>query len=142
MFDEILKMVKDQIGGNQELNSALPTGREDEVHHEIAGHINDGIKTQAQGSGGIGDLLSSLSNGATSGSPVTSAIEGGMLGSLGSKFGLSPAVTGAIAAALPAILHKFSQKANDPNDHSITPDSIQSSLGGLGNLGGLGGLFK
>jgi len=111
MFDEILKMVKDQIGGNPEVNAALPTGREDEVHHDIAGHINDGIKAQAQGSGGIGELLSSLSSGATSGSPVTSAIEGGMLGSLGSKFGLSPAVTGAIAAALPAILHQFSKKA-------------------------------
>lgn len=134
MFDEILKMVKDQIGGNPQVASALPAGQQDQVHQEIASHIHDGLQNQAQTQGGIGGLLSSLTNNISSGSPITSAIEGGLVGSLGSKFGLSPAVTGAISAALPGILQKFAHKANDPNDPSITPDSIQHSLGGLGNL--------
>ncbi|RZJ63501.1 MAG: hypothetical protein EOO45_21170 [Flavobacterium sp.] len=141
MFDEILKMVKDQIGGNPQVTSALPTGQEDEVHKEIASHIDNGIKSEAQSQGGVGGLMDSLKNAAGSGSPITSAIEGGLIGSLGSKFGLSPAITGAISAALPGLLQKFAHKANDPNDPSITHDSIQSSLsGGLGGL--LGGMFK
>jgi len=79
--------------------------------------------------------------GGSSTSPITSAIEGGLVASLGSKFGLPPAATGAIAAALPGLLQKFAHKANDPNDASITPDSITGSLSGLAS-GGLGSLFK
>jgi hypothetical protein len=68
---------------------------------------------------------------------VSSAIEGGLVATLGSKFGLPPAATGAIAAALPGLLQKFAHKANDPNDASITPDSITKSISG----GGLGSIF-
>ena len=69
-----------------------------------------------------------LQQGISSGSPVVSAIEGGLAGSLMSRFGLSPMVTGAITAALPGILQKFVHKANDPNDNSITKESIDQSL--------------
>jgi hypothetical protein len=33
-----------------------------------------------------------------------------LVGSLGSKFGLGPAATGAIAAALPGLLQRFTQR--------------------------------
>lgn len=135
MFDQILQLVKDHIGGNPQASSAIPADQADDVHNEIATHINNGIQGQAAVQGGIGGLLSSLEGGVANGSPVTSAIEGGLVSSLASKFGLPPAVTGAIAGALPGILQKFAHKANDPNDQSITPQSIQSSLpGGLSSL--------
>jgi hypothetical protein len=141
MFDEILKMVKDHIGGNNEIANGIPAGQEDDVHREIASHINNGIQQQAQQQGDTGGLLDSLKNAASTGSPVTSAIEGGLVSTLGSKFGLSPLVTGAIAASLPGLLQKFAHKAADPNDQSITPDSMNNSSGG--GLGGmLGGLLK
>ncbi|WP_419800555.1 hypothetical protein [Mucilaginibacter sp.] len=144
MFDQILQMVKDQIGGNSAASNAIPAGQEDAVHQEIATHINNGLQNQASAQGGVGGLMSMLTNSMGSGSPITSAIEGGLASSLGSKFGLPPMATGAIAAALPGILQKFAHKANDPNDQSITADSIQNSLGGAsGGLGGmLGGMFK
>ena len=144
MFDQILQLVKDQIGGNPQASSAIPAGQEDAVHQEIATHIHDGLQNQASSQGGAGGLLSMLTGSMGSGSPITSAIEGGLASSLGSKFGLPPMATGAIAAALPGLLQKFAHKANDPNDSSITPDSINSSFGGGGGcLGGmLGGLFK
>ena len=81
-----------------------------------------------------------LQNAVTSGSPVTNAIEGGLISSLASKFGLPPMATGAIAGALPGLLQKFARKAADPNDPSITTDSITKSLSG--KLGGLGNLFN
>ncbi|PSR57044.1 hypothetical protein AHMF7605_27945 [Adhaeribacter arboris] len=148
MFDQILDLVKQQVGNNPQVASSIPAGQADAVHTEIAHHVTNGLASQAAAQGGAGGLLSMLQGGLSSGSPITSVIEGGLVGSLGSKFGLPPAATGAIAAALPGLLQKFAHKAADPNDNSITEDSISQSLsklggGSLGNLAGsLGSLFK
>lgn len=144
MFDQILQLVKGHMGNNPQVSSAVPAENEDAVHQEIASHINNGLQNQASQQGGIGGILSSLSGNLTSNNPIASAIEGGLVGSLASKFGLPPAATGAIAAALPGLLQKFAHKANDPNDQSITPDSIANSFGsGSGGIGGaLSGMFK
>lgn len=139
MFDEILKMVKEHLGNNPQIANNIPTEQSDAVEHEVASHIHNGLQKQATSQGGIGGLLSRLSGGIQSGSPITSAIEGGLVGSLGSKFGLSPAISGAIAAALPGLLQKFTHKVNDPNDNSITMDSLNKSLSGNG--GDSGSLF-
>lgn len=138
MFDQILGIVKEQLGNHPEAKAALPQQQASAVEHEIASHVESQVKSQAMssGGGGIGDLLSSLA-GASSSSPVTNAITGGLVSSLGSKFGLPPAATGAIAAALPGILQKFAHKTNDPNDSSLTPDSILGSLTGGKGFGGL-----
>jgi hypothetical protein len=142
MFDQILDLVKSHLGNNPQVASAVPPGQEEAVHHEVATQIQNGLATQAAAQGGVGGLLSQLQSGLSSGSPVVNAIEGVLVGTLTSKFGLPPAATGAIAAALPGLLQKFAHKANDPNDPSITPDSITKHLSGLGGLGGaLGGLF-
>lgn len=141
MFDQILNLVKQQVGSNPQVASAIPAGQEDAVHQEIAHHVTNGLAGQAAAQGGAGGLLSMLQGGMSSGNPITSAIEGGLIGSLGSKFGLPPAATGAISAALPGLLQQFAHKAADPNDSSITQDTITSSLSKLGG-GGLGNLFK
>lgn len=144
MFDQILDLVKQHVGNNPQVSSAIPSGQSEQVHNEIASHITNGLATHASSQGGVGGLLSMLQGGVSSGSPVTSAIEGGLASSLGSKFGLPPMATGAIAAALPGILQKFAHKANDPNDSSVTADSISQSISknSGGGLGSLGGLFK
>jgi hypothetical protein len=135
MFDQLLDVVKEQMGKHPEASKAIPQGQADAVHREVASQVNNQLKHQAGSQGGIGGLLSQLSGGITSGHPVTDAIQGGLVGTLGSKFGLPPAATGAIAAALPGILQKFAHKANDPNDQSITQESLTKSLGGsLGNF--------
>jgi uncharacterized protein YidB (DUF937 family) len=140
MFDQILDLVKQHVGSNPQLSSSIPADRADDVHQEIASHITNGLGSQASTQGGAGGLLSMLQGGMSSGNPLTSAIEGGLVSSLGSKFGLPPMATGAIAAALPGLLQKFAHKANDPNDSSITPESITKSLSNSGG-GGLGSLF-
>lgn len=140
MFDQILDLVKGHLGGNSQISSGIPADQADAVHNEIASHVTNGLASHASGQGGVGGLLSMLQGGMTSGNPLTSAIEGGLASSLGSKFGLPPMVTGAISAALPGLLQKFAHKANDPNDSSITTDSITRSLSNSGG-GGLGSLF-
>ncbi|HKG68160.1 MAG TPA: DUF937 domain-containing protein [Segetibacter sp.] len=140
MFDQILDLVKQHVGSNPQLSSSIPADRADDVHNEIASQITNGLASHASTQGGVGGLLSMLQGGMSSGNPLTSAIEGGLVSSLGSKFGLPPMATGAIAAALPGLLQKFAHKANDPNDSSITPESITKSLSNSGG-GGLGSLF-
>jgi hypothetical protein len=141
MFDQILGMVKEKIGSDPQVASAIPAGQEHAVHQEVATQITKGLAAQAPQQGGVGGLLSKLQGGLTSNSPIAGAIEGGLVSSLASKFGLPPAITGAIAGALPGLLQNFAHRANDPNDHSITHDSISSSLSRIG-AGGLGSLFN
>ena len=140
MFDQILNLVKEHLGNNPQVASAIPPGQEDAVHKEVATQVTNGLAEQAVAQGGVTGLLSQLQSGLTSGSPVTGAIEGSVISSLASKFGLPPSVTGAIAGALPGILQRFAHKANDPNDHSITPDGIKNSISNLG--GSLGSFFN
>lgn len=143
MFDQLVNLVKEQVGNDPQVKAAIPPGQEDAVHEEIAHQVTTGLAAQAATQGGIGGLLSKLQGGLTSGGALTNAIEGGVVGALGQKFGLPPAATAAIAAALPGLLQKFAHKANDPDDHSITPDGISGMLARLGGgaLGNLGGLF-
>ena len=143
MFDQILDLVKQHLGGNSQISSAIPAGQADQVHNEIASHITNGLASQASAQGGVGGLLSMLQGGMSSGNPITNAIEGGLTSSLGSKFGLPPMVTGAITSALPGLLQKFAHKAADPNDSSVTPDSISKYISNSNSSGGgLGSLFN
>jgi len=128
MFDEILNMVKDHLGNNSQVVSAIPADQQDAVHREVATHVTNELKNQAAQQGGAGGLLTKLQQEMSSGNPIVTAIEGGLAGSLLSKFGLSPMVTGAITASLPGLLQKFVHKANDPNDNSISKESINQSL--------------
>lgn len=141
MFDEIVNMVKHQLGNNPQVASAIPASQQQQVHEEVAKQISTGLAAQSAQQGGIGGLLSHLQNAATSGSPVVNAIEGGVVSSLASKFGLPPMVTGAIAASLPGLLQKVAHKANDPNDPSITHDGLSNMFSKFGG-GALGGLFN
>ncbi len=146
MLDELVKIVKEHLGNNPQIAAAIPPGQEDAVHHEVASQLTNSMASQASSQGGIGGLLAMFQNGMTSGSPVSSAITGGLISSITSKFGLPPMVTGAIAGALPGILQKLAHKAADPNDSSVTNDSITNAIsgnsGGGGILSNLGGLFK
>ncbi len=110
MFDDILKMVKEHLGNNPQVSNAIPEEHTDAVHNEIANHIASNLSS-TQGLGGMaGGLLQNLENKVAEGGPVVSAIEGGLVNSLTSKFGLPPSVTGAIAGALPGLLQKFASK--------------------------------
>jgi hypothetical protein len=112
MFDEILNLVKEHMGNNPAIAAAIPAGQEDAVHQEIATHLANSVTASQTGGGGLlGGLVSKLESSVAEGGPVTSAIEGGLVNSLTTKFGLPPSITGAIAGALPGILQKFAQKA-------------------------------
>jgi len=111
MFDEILKEVKEHLGNNPQVAENIPAEQADAIHHEIATHIHEGLQQQPETqSAGFGGILSQLENSLASGGMVTSVLEGGLVGKLAGKFGLSPAITGAIAAALPGLVQKYMHK--------------------------------
>ena len=119
MFEQILQSVKEHLDNNPQLTQNIPADQADAVHREIATHITMASKTSRATQGSAGGLLSQFENSLSSGNLLTSSISGGLIGSLGSKFGLSPAITGAIAASLPGLLQKFTHR-NDPAGTGVT----------------------
>ncbi len=121
MFEQILQAVKEHLDNNPQLAESIPPEHMEAVHQEIAAHIHENLQSGDQApaapatpeaSGGIGGILSTIENSLTSGGIGASAITGGLVGGLASKFGLNAAVTGAIAAAVPGLLQKFLHKDN------------------------------
>jgi hypothetical protein len=110
MFDQILQLVKEHLDNNPQLTQNIPNEQADAIHREIATHINNGLQNQPAATASAGGLLSQFENSLNSGNLLTSSISGGLIGSLGSKFGLSPAITGAIAASLPGLLQRFARR--------------------------------
>ena len=111
MFDEILQMVKDQLGSHPDV-AALPADQQEALHNEIANHVAATTAAAPPAEESIvGGLLGKLESAIAGGGPMVNAIEGGLLSSLTSKFGLPPSVTGAIAGALPGLLQKFAAKS-------------------------------
>jgi hypothetical protein len=119
MFEQILQLVKEHMDNNPQLSQNVPPEQADAIHKEIATHITNGLQNQQATTASAGGLLSQFENSLNSGNLLTSSISGGLIGSLGSKFGLSPAITGAIAASLPGLLQKFTHR-NDPAGSGVT----------------------
>ncbi len=112
MLEQILQEVKEKLSGFTGEDQGIPSEHADAIHQDIANHIHESIQNPAAAgtpaeSGGI---LSQLENSLTSGNILTSAVAGGLVGSLGRKFGLSSAVTGAIAASIPGLIEKYAHK--------------------------------
>ena len=96
MFDEILQLVKDHLSNNPKIASAIPTDQAEAIHTEIANHISNGLPNSGANQGSLSGLLGKLENTVASGGTATNAIEGGLVSSLTSKFGLPPSVTGVL----------------------------------------------
>ncbi len=120
MFDEILEMVKEHMGNNPEVSSAIPAEHADAIHAEIANHVSNAAQNPVAESGGMSGILSQIEDSFKSGGLATSAVTGGLVNSLASKFGLPPAVTGAIAASIPGLLQKYLNKTAE-GPATVTP---------------------
>jgi len=130
MFNDILNLVKEHLSNSPDVANQIPDDKKDAVYNEITTHLHSGLKNNQALPGGTNNILSMLENAVTSDNPLVHAIEGGIVGSLASKFGLSPAVTGAVAGALPGLIQKYARRAADPNDPGITLNKPEASSPG------------
>ncbi len=122
MFDEILAMVKDKLENHPDVVNNLTPEQQAELHTEVANHVNNiavnsTVPAADNNSGFGGGMLGKIESAVASGGPGVSAIEGGLINTLTTKFGLSPAITGAIAGMIPGLLQKFAQKNNSPTSN-------------------------
>ncbi len=129
MFDQLLNIVKDQFQNNPQVSTEIPEQQHEGVQQEVTHSIIDGLKSRLTG-GGIGDLAAMFGGNASGASQeISSSISGGLLNNLANKFGLPQGAISAIAGSvLPGILQKFITKTNDPDDLSITPESVLNQL--------------
>lgn len=120
MFDDILNLVKEHLGNHPAL-ADIPAEQQDAIHNEIANHIANSAATDqgttvsaepAKEESLFGGLVEKLESAVAGGGTTVSAIEGGLVGSLVSKFGLPPSIAGAVSGALPGLLQKFAAKQN------------------------------
>jgi hypothetical protein len=117
MFDQILQMVKEHLADNPQIAAAVPADQQEALHNEIAQHVAGQVGAGTAGgllggesSGGLLGAASGLLGGNAGG--LTNALGGGASGlvnTLSEKFGLSPEVSSAISASIPALLQKFNQ---------------------------------
>ncbi len=114
MFDEILNTVREHIGGIPEVQQHVPAEKQEDLHREIATQVDSHLSPQAATGSEGGGMFSGLSGMLSNGGTLTNLMEGGLIGSLTSKFGLSPAVSGAIAASLPGLIQKFLNRKGSP----------------------------
>ena len=118
MFDQILQLVKDQLNAHPQIAGNIPPEQADQIHHEIATHITNELQNPSAPVAAApvesGGILSQLESMVSSGGVATSAITGGLVGTLAGKFGLPPMLTGAIAAAIPGLIKKYENRNNTP----------------------------
>ncbi len=111
MYDHILRLVKERLGNDPNVASAISPDKVDAVHEEIATQITNALENQStpeqKGKGSSKNITGKLENDLASGGVDASVIERGLVKSLSNKFSLPPSAREAIAGALPGLLREI-----------------------------------
>ena len=141
MFEQMLGLVKDEVAKKVGGIEGIPAGKKSAVVETTASSLMDGLKKFA-----TPDALASLLGGG--GGSMTSGLASGVVSSLTSKLGLSPAIAQTIAGkVIPAVMSLLKKNVDDPAKPGFDLSSMLGALGGGskasggGILGALGGLF-
>lgn len=143
MFDEILKLVKENATEAVTNNPDIPGDKKEGVLQEAASSIFDGLKGEASG-GGLQNILGSFSSGAGGGAltGLIDKMKGSFVQNLVSKLGFDSGKASGIASMLiPLVINKLFHKTADPADNSFSVQGLLSSFGG-GDAGGILGKVK
>lgn len=146
MFDEILSLVKTHASELLSAGAIIPAEQQEQASHEAGQSILETLKDKV-GQGKLTELTGLIGGQTGIESPVTAAASENLTTRLIEKLGISPEQASLVSTSIiPAIMSKFVQKANDPEDKSIDLKSMLTQvMGGSFNLGGMmgmvGGLF-
>lgn len=147
MLDEIMNMVKEATGQAVNKTPEVSNDQADAIAQHVSGSLMDELKSAVSG-GGLQSIMGMFSgqSGNAADHPVTQNIVGNIASSLSQKFGLSQGVASSLTSSIiPMVMSKMSGKANDPNDSSLSLDSIKNMLTGSsggGIMDKLKGLFS
>lgn len=139
MLDTIIDLVKSQFSDTVKNNPEVPSDKKDEVVNTATSSLMDGLKSSF-----TLDNLSSLtslfgsSNGLSSNNSLISTLQNTVVSSLAEKVGINKNIANSIASvAIPAILSKFQNKVDDPNESDFNIESLIKSFSGDSNGGGI-----
>lgn len=134
---EALKGLIQQYGQGAVVNNpAVPNQHNEGVMSEVMEGLVGGLSNQANSQGGLGSLLGLLGGGSGSGqglmsNPVVGNIAQSVISNLMQKFGLSDsAAAGVVGSMLPSVLGGLIDKANDPDDDSVSTGGIMDVISG------------
>ena len=141
MFDELLKLVKENAGSAIVDNPAIPNEHNDAAISTATTGIMDQLKSVVS-SGGVGQLKEMFSGGITANNPMVKNIGDGVAKTLMSKFGISSEqANGIVQSLIPKVMGSLVSKTNDPNDKSFDLNSVIGSLSGGDVMGKLKNMF-
>ena len=146
MLDNIIQIIKEHAGDVLNNNPSVPADKREAVINTTAQSVQESLQSQA-GSGGIGAITSMFNSGtsdasALSGTSSVNNISNHLAENLMKKVGIDQGTASKIASTLiPLVMSKFINKANDPNDNSISKDGILGALTG-GSAGGVADKLK
>ncbi len=137
MFEQMLSLVKDEVAKKVGGIEGIPAGKQSAVVETTASSLMDGLKKFA-----TPDKLASLVGGGGGGS-MTSGLSSGVVSSLTSKLGLSPAIAQTIASkVIPAVMSLLKKNVDDPAKPGFNLQSMMGALGGsAGGSSGGGGIL-
>ncbi len=144
MFENLLNLVKEHAGTAIINNPDIPNEKNDEAIHTTTTSIIDSLKSQLT-SGNLSSIMDMFKGGGSTAthSSVGNAVQSNVISDLMKKFGIDNAqATGIGNKLVPAVMEKFVNKTNDPNDNSFDLSNIVNSLGGSTAEGGIGNMIK
>ncbi|MEO5562714.1 MAG: DUF937 domain-containing protein [Chitinophagaceae bacterium] len=138
MFENLIKLVRQNAGDTIIDNPAIPNERNDEAVHETGNSIIDTLK-QALAGGNVKDVMKIFSGDSAqvNNNPLTRQASGSLIEKLISQFGLDGQQATKVADNLvPNVMNQLSQKTANPSDKSFDIQSIFNHLSG-GKTGGM-----
>ena len=142
MFDQLLKLVKENAGEAIINNPAIPNQHNDAAIKAATTGIMDQLKNAVK-SGGVSNLTGLLTSKNIESNPLVQGISSNVTNELMKKFGIDQNQASSIVQKLiPVVMSQFVSKTNDPRDNSFDLNGIVSSLsGGGGILSGISKIF-
>ena len=135
MFDNLLKLVKENAGDAIIKNPVIPNEKNDEAIHATTTSIFDTLKNLL--ASGNTDSLTNLFKGQNNSSTVNNSIQNNVVETLMKKFGIDNSQANNITSTLiPKVMDSFVKRTNDPNDKSFDLSDIMRSLTN-GNTSGI-----
>jgi hypothetical protein len=142
MLEQLLNSLKTEIGGHLTSQADLPAEQVDDVISSIGGVAHKEIAGQ-MASGNLSNLMNLFSDKPNNdgANRIQSNIHSNILSELTGKLGISPEISGKIAAlAVPVLISMITRKNNTTPDDDPSP--LTKLFGGSGAGGLLGGGSK
>lgn len=137
MLEQLEALIKEATGTAVNNAPDVSNDQADAIAQHAQGSILSELQSAVSG-GGLSSIMGMFGgqSGDVANSSVTQNILGNLTSSLASKFGINQQTAASLSSSIvPNVLSSLSSKFSNPNDNSVTEESVTSLLtGGSGGL--------